>query len=121
MATAYLPSKDPSAIEPYHIVWCSQDGTNDGTTSDSGELQGATISTGVDAPVWTESTPTGITKVSQNQDAVTISGISYGVNTVCTIWLSGGTADTDYTLRCKIITSNGKTLYKSIIIPVRTH
>jgi len=115
MPGTYLPSKDPDNIEPYFIVWCDKDGTNDGSTSDNGELQGATISTAT----WT--VPTGITKASSNQNAVTIAGVTYGANTVCTIWLSGGTDNTKYTLSCKITTSDARTLDKSIIIPVEQH
>lgn len=108
----YMPYKDPDSVEPYFIVWCDKDGTNDGSTSDNGELQGETISTAT----WT--VPTGITKDSSNQSAVTINGISYGVNTVATIWLSGGTAGTDYSITCEITTSGSRTLDKTIVIPV---
>ncbi len=58
-----LPPKDPNAVDFYHIVWCSEDGTNDGGASDTGELQGATIST----TTWT--VPAGITKDSDNKGA----------------------------------------------------
>ena len=115
MTGTFLPSKDPNNVEPYFIVWCSKDGTNDGSTSDNGELQGATISTAT----WT--VPTGITKDSSNQNAVTVAGVSYSANTVCTIWLSSGTAGTEYTLSCKITTSDSRTLDKSIVIPVEQH
>jgi len=114
MATV-LPSKDPDNVEPYFIVWCDKDGTNDGSTGDSGELQGATIATAT----WT--VPTGITKASENEDAVTIAGVSYGANTVATIWLSGGTVNKDYEINLVITTSDSRTLSKSIIVPVRQH
>ena len=113
--TTILPSKDPDSVEPYFIVWCDKDGTNDGSTSDEGELQGATIST----DTWT--VPSGITKDSDNTSAVTIAGVTYGANTVCTIWLSSGTVDTEYALSCRITTSDSRTLDKSIVIPVRSH
>lgn len=109
-----MPSKDPHSIEPYFIVWCSPDGTNDGSANDIGELQGETIST----VTWT--VPTGITKESDNKSATTIHGISYSINTVCTIWLSGGTDETNYDLACKIVTSGSRTLEKTIRIPVRS-
>ena len=38
--------------------------------------------------------PSGITEVSNNKAAITIHGVTYGANTVCTIWLSGGAGDT---------------------------
>ena len=108
-----LPPKDPDAVEPYYIVWCDIDGTNDGGASDDGELQSATISTAT----WT--VPTGITKDSDNKDAVTINNVSYGANTVATIWLSAGTDNTDYDLLCRIVTSDSRTLDKTITIRVR--
>jgi len=111
--TKDLPPKDPNAVEPYFIVWCDEDGTNDGSTGDSGELQGATIGTST----WTVS---GITKDSDGKAAVTIAGIDYGVNTVTTIWLSGGTDGTDYDLLNRIITSDGRTLDKTITVMVRS-
>lgn len=115
--TDYKPSKDPDDTEPYFIVWCSKDGTNDGSTSDDGELQSDTIS----SSTWTVAS--GITKDSDNTDAITIAGISYSANTVATIWLSGGTADTDYDLTNTITTSGSpaRTLSKTITVPVREH
>jgi len=113
MTGTFVPAKDPSDVEPYFVVWCDKDGTNDGSATDDGELQGATISTAT----WT--VPTGITKDSDNENAVTIDAISYGANTVATIWLSSGAANTDYTIECKITTSDSRTLTQSIVVPVR--
>lgn len=111
-----LPAKDPDAVEPYFIVWCDEgDGTNDGSSSDGGELQGATIST----VTWT--VPTGITKDSETEDAVTIKGVSYDANTVTTIWLSSGTPRVEYEFQCVITTSDSRTLTQSIVIPVRSN
>jgi hypothetical protein len=98
----FWPQKDPSAVEPFFVVWCDPSGSN--VNGDGGELQGATIST----VTWT--VPTGITRDSSNQNAVVIGGVSYSANTVCTIWLSGGTVHTSYTLTCRITTSDGRTL-----------
>ena len=108
-----LPPKDPDDVEPYFIIWCDEDGTNDGGANDEGDLQGATIS------VTTWSVPTGITEDSENEDAVTIKGVSYDVDTVATIWLSDGTDGIDYKLTCKITTSDSRTLSKSITVPAR--
>jgi hypothetical protein len=113
MANSFMPAKDPNSVEPYFIVWCDEDGTNTGATTDGGELQGATIATAT----WT--VPTGITKDSSNQNLCTIAGVSYAVNTVCTIWLSGGTTGEDYPLNCSITTSDSRTLQKTIVVPVR--
>lgn len=105
--------KDPNSIEPFHIVWCDRDGTNNGGASDEGELQGATISTSE----WT--VPSGITKDSDNTDAINIRGVAYAENTVATIWLSGGTAGEIYTLTNRVELSDGRTLDKSIQVRVK--
>lgn len=114
MAT-YLPSKDPNNVEPYYFVWCDRDGTNDGSTTDVGELQGATISSHTVTP------DAGLTLDSSNRNAITIQGVSYAANTVVTAWLSGGTAGTDYEVLCRIVTSDSRTLDKTMTIPCRQH
>ena len=113
-----LASKDPVAVEPYFVVWCDEDGTNDGTASDKGELQSATIAT----TTWTLAGGTGaLVKESENENAVTIAGVSYGADTVATIWLSAGVVNTDEDISCKITTSDSRTLDKTITIPIRDH
>ncbi len=108
-----LPPKDPNDKDFYHVVWCSEDGTNDGSESDTGELQGATISTST----WT--VPEGITKVSDNKDALTMRGDSYDANTVSNILLSSGTDGTDYELLCRVVLSDTREKDKTITVPVR--
>lgn len=110
-----VPSKDPNNVEPYFFVWCSQSGTNNGGAADTGELQGATISS------HTVTVPTGITRDSDNRSAVTIRGIAYSANTVVTVWLSGGTDGEDYDVLCRIVTSDGRTLDQTMRVPVRTN
>lgn len=113
-----LPSKDPNNVEPYFVIWCDiETGINDGSKHDHGELQGATIST-VEwiLPIFN---PPQLIKKSSNQNALTIAGIEYSVNTVCTIWLEGGIHNEDYPIICRIVTDDGRTLDKTIIIPVR--
>lgn len=110
-----VPSKDPNNVEPYFFVWCSRDGTNTGSAADTGELQGATISS------YTVTVPAGITKDSDNKSAVTIRGTAYAINTVVTVWLSGGTDGTDYDVLCRIVTSDARTLDQTMRIPVRTN
>ena len=114
--TKDLPPKDPDAIEPYFIVWCDEDGTNDGTANDSGELQGATIGTSG----WTGDSAAGLTEDSEDTAAVTIAGIAYDVNTVATIWLSGGTDGVDYDLLNTVDFDDGRTLEKTITVMVRS-
>lgn len=115
-----MPPKDPDSVEPYFVVWCDIDGTNTGAASDAGELQGQTIAT----VTWTFADTTNTGRLQEdttghNQDAVTIAGVSYGINTVAKIWLKAGVDATDYDLECKITTSGGTTLVKTITIPVR--
>lgn len=105
--------KDPDSVEPFHVVWGSKNGTNDGSVDDNGELQGATIS----SSTWT--VPSGITEDSNNTNIVSMRGITYPVNTVATIWLSGGTPGEDYKLINQIVTSDGRTLDHTIIIKCR--
>lgn len=111
MTTSFI--KDPNSIEWFYAVWCSLNGTNDGSSSDDGELQGETIS----SSTWT--VPTGLTNVTDNTDALTYHGVTYGVDTVAAIKLSGGTDLTDYTLVNRIVTSGGRTLDHAITIRVR--
>lgn len=112
----YAPHKDPNNVEPYFFVWCDREtGLNDGSDDDHGELQGATISS------YTVTPASGLTKDSDNKDAVTIHGVTYSANTVVTVWVSGGTDGTDYDVLCRIVTSDSRTLDKTMTIPVRTN
>lgn len=111
------PSKDPDDNgEWFHVVWCSADGTNDGSSLDTGRLQGDTIQ----SVTWT--VPTGLTKVSENLGAVSIRGVTYDTNTVAQIQLSGGTVDTEYTLLCRVTkASDSKTMDQTCILKVEAH
>lgn len=112
----YFPAKDPDSIEPFFFVWCADDGTNDGSADDTGELQGAVIAS------YTVTVQSGLTKASDAKTAVAIGGVTYPVNTVVSVWLSGGTAGQDYTVACKIVTNEAtpRTLEVTRIVQVRT-
>jgi len=110
-----VPSKDPQNKEPYFFVWCDADGLNDGSINDHGELQGATISS------YVVTVPSGITKDSDAKTAVTIHGVVYGVNTVVTVWLSGGTDNTNYDILCHVVLSDLRELDMTMRVPVRAH
>jgi len=115
-----LPSKDPDNVEPYFVIWCDKEtGINDGSKQDHGELQGATINPDGVEWIMPDLDPPELIKVSSNQYAITIAGIEYAVDTVCTIWLSGGEDKKEYYLTCRITTSDGRTLDKTVIIPVK--
>lgn len=104
--------KDPDSVEPFHVVWCSKNNTNDGSATDTGELQSATIA----SSTW--SIPTGITLDSNNTNSVVIQGVTYAINTVATAWLSGGTAGTEYDCVNEITTSDNRTLNHTITVKV---
>lgn len=95
--------KDPDEVLDYEFNWATADSyLNDGSSSDTGWLQGDTIST---STVTVES---GITLDSDSN------------NTVRAIaWLSGGTAGNDYTVTNRIVTAAGRTGERSILVRVR--
>lgn len=84
--------KDPAAVLDYTLDWDAED------------WLGADTITGT--PVWT--VPSGLTKDSQSN-----------TTTTATAWLSGGTADQDYDVACKITTTAGRTDERTIRIQVR--
>jgi hypothetical protein len=81
--------KDPDAVLDYQVDWSSW-------------LDTDTISTSV----WT--VPAGITEDSESE-----------TTTAATIWVSGGTAGTDYDLVNEIVTAGGRTDNRTITIQVR--
>ena len=109
--------KDPNSVEPFTIVWCSPNNTNDGSATDTGRLQGETLNTST----WTITpvTLSPLTEDSEGQASVTIRGIVYAINTAATIWLSGGLVDNDYECLNHIVTSGARTLDHTITIQVR--
>lgn len=106
--------KDPNDIDSFFFIFCDRDGTNTNSATNTGKLQGATISS------YTVTAPAGITKPSDHKNAVTVNGVSYPINTVVTVWLSGGTDGTDYDILCRIVTSDGRTLDQTMRVPVRS-
>ena len=82
--------KDPDAVLDYGFDWNNWLASSETIVS----------------AVWT--IPAGITKVSQ----VETDGYT-------TIWLSGGTANTDYNLSCKMTSSDGRTDERTATIKVR--
>lgn len=111
MADSFI--KDPNSVETFTVVWCSKDNTNDGSSSDSGELQGETVST------IAGTVPAGLTLDSENKNETVIQGVTYAINTVHNMVLSAGTAGTDYAVQSRITTSGGRTLDKTITIQCR--
>jgi hypothetical protein len=82
-------TKDPDAVLDYGFDWAAWLQT------------GETIS----SATWT--VPTGITKTTQTENT-----------TETVIWLSGGTAGTNYDVSCRIVTSGGRTDDRTMTIKV---
>lgn len=103
MTASNVVYKDPNAILDYTFDWKA---ATNGTEGAQGDwlAAGETIST------RTITAGAGITVDSSSlTDA----------NTSVTVWLSGGTADTDYTVACKITTSAARTDERTITVRVR--
>ena len=104
--------KDPHSVETFTVVWCKRDGTNLSELG-GGDLQGETIAT-IAAQV-----PTGITLSSENKNSTIIAGVTYPINTVHNIILSGGAVNATYDIISRITTSGGRTLDKTIRIIIQ--
>jgi len=81
--------KDPNAKLDYTVDWSSYLGSDT-----------------IDSVEWV--VPDGITMESQEE-----------TESVATIWLSGGTAGTDYDVVCRITTVGGRIDDRTIVIKVR--
>ena len=66
---------------------------------------------------WLESTETISSHTIDADTGITIDSDSEA-DGVVTVWLSGGTAGQDYTVRCEVVTSMGRTDERSIDIKV---
>jgi hypothetical protein len=86
---AYSANKDPNAVLDYQFNWASWLGSDTIQTS-----------------TW--DVPDGITKTGEDNS-----------DTTATIWLSGGTAGTSYTLVNQIVTAGGRTDERTLVIHVK--
>ena len=102
MSTSYDTFiKDPDAVLDYKFDWKAL--TNGNGSSDwLGSLETIASHT-IDADA-------GITVDSSAQT---------DTNTSVTVWLSGGTANTEYAVRCEIVTSESRTDERTMMISVR--
>lgn len=87
---AKWPFKDPDEVLDYTIDWTARLGSD-------------TISTST----WI--VPTGITEDSNSN-----------TTTATTIWLSGGTVNQIYELTNRVVTAGGRTMDKTVRLPVRS-
>ena len=83
--------KDPDAVLDYAIDWGSE-----------------WLCIGESINSYIITVDTGLTKDSNSE-----------VGGIITMWLSGGTAEEDYVVACKIVTSAGRTEERSILIRCR--
>lgn len=115
----YVRSKDPDETRIYHFIFCSEDGTNDGGASDTGDLQGDTIAT-IDA-LEVVSTET-FTIDSYNKSGATVNNVTYAVDTIVSATYSAGTLNEDVHVRARVTTTtSGETFDKTMIVPIRAH
>jgi len=99
MADTFI--KDPDAVLDYKFDWKAL--TNGSGTSDW-------LATAETINTFTIDADSGITvNSSAKSDA----------DTSVTVWLSGGTAGTDYAVRCEIVTSLTRTDERTMTIQVR--
>lgn len=112
--TVRFPSLDPDETDFRVLPFCSKDGTNDGTASDTGELQGATISSHTAVAVGSS-----ITVNSSNLNSISYQGVTYAANTAVTVWVTGGTVGTMGQVLVEIVTSDSRTLQQTMEIPIR--
>lgn len=99
-----LAVKHPDTTRTYTINLASTDGTNDGSATDTGFLQGDTISS------IAFTTPAGITKDSDSN-----------TTTAITLTVSGGTAGTPYPFEVDVTLASGDIEVLQFIIPVNTY
>ena len=90
--------KDPDAVLDYKFDWAA---STNGTGSSDWLASGETISS------HTIDADTGITVDSSAET---------DSDTSVTVWLSGGTAGTEYSVRCEIVTSASRTDERTIKI-----
>ena len=108
-------SIDPGETDFRVMVFCSRDGTNDGSASDTGELQGATITS-----VTVTAVDSSITVSSSNSNSVTYRGVTFAENTTVTAWVTGGTVGALGRALVEIVTSDSRTLRETMEIPIRS-
>lgn len=97
-----LETKHPATRRKYTINLASPDGTNDGGSTDTGFLQGRTI-TGIAV-----TTPAGITLVS-----------SSNTTKLFILEISGGTTNTRYEFDVLVTLSTGEFENVTLVVPVK--
>lgn len=97
------PIKDPSAVLDYVFDWAPLTNGRAGATSD-----------------WLASGETISSKTVTAESGITVDSSSItDSSTSVTVWLSSGTAGSNYLVTCRIVTSGGRTDERSIRLLVR--
>ena len=93
IAALRWPDKDPADVLDYGLNWSDQ-------------LALISPADTISSVTWT--VPAGLT-----------AGAQFLVSGVATIFLSGGTAGTDYSVTCRIVTAGARTLERSVMLNVK--
>ena len=93
IAVERWPDKDPADVLDYGLDWSDQ-------------LALKSPADTISSATWV--VPAGL-----------IAGAQSVVGGVAATWLSGGTAGTDYTITCRIVTTGGRTLERSVKLHVK--
>jgi hypothetical protein len=113
-----MDSIDPADKDWFFFCWCDvETGLNDGSSSDTGELQGALLSSFVLAG-------DGVTLLASNQNAVTVEGVSYDANTVVAYKITAPASDaydTRGSVRCLAIFDDGREKVETSVHPFERH
>lgn len=112
--TVEFPALDPNETDFRVLPFCSLNGTNDGSSNDTGELQGATISSHTAVAV-----DSSITVNSSNLSSISWRGVTYGVNTAVTVWVTGGTEGETGQVLVTVTLSDNRVLQQTMEIPIR--
>lgn len=93
--------KDPEAVLDFRFTWGVSDRNDPPWLADGESIQTATITISPDDTLEVES------------DSITDDGKSV------TVWLSGGTDGSRYTVRCRIVTTASRTDVRSMTVDVQ--
>ena len=110
-------TKDPAAVINLYVTLGSA--ANDGSSADTGYLQGRTLDkTAMDAATFAVS-PSGLTISSHSVVGTTMvaEGVTYPANTVVQFTVSGGSALTDYNVTIPITLSTSETDERTYVVP----
>lgn len=95
--STHLELKDPADVKDYAIEWA--------------QVLAADHEVAISTSTWAAASPVGLTILSAPAPAI--------IGTRAVLWVSGGAAETNYTLTNTITTPGGRTHQRSIVILCR--